>query len=70
VKFKQYLINASKKDILKRFKKLKKMTISELSKIASLDCTIDNQTIIIEMILFEEFREEDIENAFNYKDIK
>ena len=70
MKFKEYLREASKKDILKRFKKLKKMNMSELENICENDITYNTEAEIINVILFGEFRESDIELAFNNKEIK
>jgi len=64
MKFKSYLKEASKKDILKRFKKLKKKRRNDLLEIVG--STYDNfkDADIIRVILLEEFREEDVEFAF------
>jgi len=69
VKFKQYLKSTSKKDIMKRFKKLKKMNFGELNNIANTDFPISESIELIKVILFEEFREEDVESAFINKEI-
>jgi len=75
MQFKDYLREASKKDILKRFKKLKKMSKSELLNIYSdsdniTDIVNESAADIINIILFDEFREIDIEQAFNEEKIK
>ncbi len=70
MKFKQYLRESSKKDITKRFKKLKKMSFDELKNIANSDFEMLESIDCIKVILFDEFREEDIEIAFNNKEIK
>ena len=70
MKFKEYLREASKKDIIKRFKKLKKMSMTELEDICENDLTYSTESEIINVILFDEFRESDIELAFNNKEIK
>jgi len=68
VKFKQYLKESSRKDILKRHKNLKKMSVDQLEKLAEVTST--NETEMINIILFNEFREIDIDLAFNGKEIK
>jgi cytidylate kinase len=75
MRFKDYLREASKKDILKRYKKLKKMDKDELVSIYTLGNQVNSistepKTEIINAILFDEFREIDIELAFNNKEIK
>lgn len=68
MKFKQYLKESSRKDILKRHKNLKKMSVDQLEKLAEVTST--NETEMINIILFNEFREIDIDLAFNGKEIK
>lgn len=70
MKFKVYLKESSKKDIIKRFKKLKKKSLDELVEIAGTNYTITEASTLINIILFEEFREEDIELALNNKELK
>jgi hypothetical protein len=75
MRFKDYLREASKKDILKRFRKLKKMDKEELVNIYSISNKVHSisnepKMDIINAILFIEFREIDIEMAFNNKEIK
>lgn len=69
MKFKQYLKESSRKDILKRHKNLKKMSVEKLEQIAELDYSA-TETEMINIILFNEFRENDIDLAFNNKEIK
>ena len=75
MRFKDYLREASKKDILKRFKKLKKMDKDELVAIYTQSNRINSietepKMEVINAILFDEFRETDIELAFNEGEIK
>lgn len=75
MKFKDYLREASKKDILKRFKKLKKMEKDELVSIYTNSNKINSistepKSEIINAILYDEFREDDIDKTFNNEEIK